>query len=61
MWENELEQVYQELKVKYNLSEKKKQQMFASWDYDMLDEINEEILWLMVKMEKVSLLIGWKN
>ncbi len=54
----DLEQIYQELKLEYNLAEKKKQWIFASGDFDLLDEINEEILWLMVKLEKVSVLMG---
>lgn len=58
VWEDELEQKYQELKDEYNKLEKKKQNIFASWEFELLDEINEDILSLMVKLEKISLLIG---
>jgi len=61
IWEEELAIKYNELKTEYNILEKKKQNIFASWDFDMLDEINEEILSLMVKLEKVTLLIGEDN
>jgi len=49
-----LEEIYKQLKIEFNLLEEKKRQLFAFWDFDELDNINEEILNIMIKIEKVE-------
>ena len=51
------EEIYKQLKIEFNLLEEKKRQLFASWDFDELDYINDEILNIMVKIEKVEKLL----
>jgi len=55
--EEDLEEVYKKLKIQFNLLEKKKQKLFASWDFDSLDSINDEILKIMIKLEKIEMII----
>jgi hypothetical protein len=55
-----LEDEYKKIKEELMESEKKKQKLFASWDYDLLDEVNDQILSIMVKISKISALI-WEN
>ena len=52
--DEDLEEVYKKLKIEFNLLEKKKQKLFASWDFDELDNINEEILQIMIKLGKIE-------
>jgi len=55
--EVDLEEYYQELKNNLDEIEKKKSKLFLDWNYDLLDEINDEILELIIKLEKVSKLM----
>jgi hypothetical protein len=52
--EVDLEKYYEELKNEFEHLEKKKNKLFLEWNYDILDDINDELLELIVKLEKVS-------
>jgi hypothetical protein len=49
-----LEEYYEELKNEFEHLEKKKNKLFLEWNYDVLDDINDELLELIVKLEKIS-------
>ena len=51
---------YDVLKLELDNIEKKKIKVFLDWNYDLLDEINDELLIIIVKLEKVSRLL-WNN
>jgi hypothetical protein len=53
----DLEEYYEELKEEFTKLEKKKIKIFLDWNYDELDIINDEILNLTVKLDKISKLI----
>jgi adenylate kinase family enzyme len=52
--EVDLEEYYEELKNEFEHLEKKKNKLFLEWNYDVLDDINDELLEIIVKLEKVS-------
>jgi len=52
-----IEEYYEELKIEYDKLEKKKLKLFLNWEYDLLDKINEELLNLLVKLEKLEKII----
>ena len=58
--EFDLEEYYGILKLELDDIEKKKIKVFLDWNYDLLDEINDELLIIIVKLEKVSRLL-WNN
>lgn len=53
-----IEEEYEKLKDQLLKVEKKKQKLFASWEFNLLDEINDQLLEIMVKMDKISKLMG---
>ncbi len=55
--EVDLEKYYEELKLEYEELEKKKMKLFLEWNYDELDLINDELLKLLVKLEKLEKLL----
>ena len=55
--EVDLEKYYEELKLEYEELEKKKMKLFLKWNYDELDLINDELLKLLVKLEKLEKLL----
>ncbi len=59
--EIDIEEYYEELKNKQEKLEKKKIKLFLNWEYDKLDELNDELLKLMVKMEKLDKILEEKN
>ena len=55
--EIDLEEYYEELKWEYEELEKKKMKLFLKGNYDELDLINEELLKILKKLEKIEKLI----
>lgn len=55
--ESDLYEKFEELKEEFSELDKKKLSLFLTWDYDWLDLINEEILSLTIKLEKISALL----
>lgn len=55
--EIDLEEYYDELKKQFDELEQKKKNMFLVWNYDNIDIINEELLELLVKLEKIWTLL----
>ncbi len=56
--EVDLETVFTNLKTEFKTLEAQKKQSFLTGDYDELDTINEELLNIMTKMEKLSVTKG---
>jgi len=59
--EIDLEEYYEELKGEYEELEKKKMKLFLEWNYDELDLINDELLNLLVKLEKIQKLLWFSQ
>ncbi len=66
-WEDEelnedidIEEYYEDLKWEYEQLEKRKSKSFSKWDYEQLDKINNELLDLMIKLEKIQKIL-WVN
>ena len=59
--EIDLEEYYEELKLEYEELEKKKMKLFLEWNYDELDLINDELLNLLVKLEKIQKLLWFSQ
>ncbi len=57
IWEINIEDYYEDLKIELDNIEKKKIKLFLKWEYDLLDEVNDELLILHIKFEKVSKLL----
>ena len=55
--EIDLEEYYNKLKIEFEQLEKSKNKLFLEWNYDILDDINNELLELIIKLEKVSKLL----
>ncbi len=55
--EDDLEKYYENLKKEYEELEKKKQKLFLEWKYDELDNLNEELLKLLTRLEKLEKLL----
>ena len=53
----DLEEYYENLKNKLDEIELKKKKLFLNWEYELLDEINDELLVLLVKLKKVWILL----
>lgn len=56
-WNINLEDFYEELKIEFDELEKKKNKIFLSWGFDLLDEVNNELTEIMLKLDKVSKLL----
>ncbi len=52
-----LEEYIEKLKLEFEILEKKKNKLFLDWDYDKIDDINEQISLLIIKLEKISKII----
>jgi hypothetical protein len=55
--EVDLEEYYKELKEKYGEIEEKKRKLFLKGNFQDLDEVNEELLNLSIKLEKLENLL----
>ncbi len=56
----DIEEYYEDLKWEYEQLEKRKSKSFSKWDYEQLDKINNELLDLMIKLEKIQKIL-WVN
>jgi hypothetical protein len=56
--EVDLEEYYEELKEKYEEIEEKKRKLFLKGNFQDLDEVNEELLNLSIKLEKLEKIIA---
>ena len=52
----DVDKYYEDLKVEYDDLEKKKQKLFLEGNYDLLDNLNEDLLLILKKLEKLELL-----
>ena len=52
---------FEELKLKFLELENKKMKLFLDWNYDELDLLNNEILELTIKLEKITKLLWIEN
>jgi len=52
----DIDKYYEVLKAEYDDLEKKKQKLFLEGNYDLLDNLNEELLLILKKLEKLELL-----
>ncbi len=55
--ETNLEDYYEILKKEYEEIEKKKSKLFLNWEYDKLDDLNEELIDLFLKIQKIEKLL----
>jgi 2-phospho-L-lactate transferase/gluconeogenesis factor (CofD/UPF0052 family) len=53
----DLEEYYENLKIIVEELEIKKKKIFLNWDYDLLDDLNDELLIILVKLKKVWILL----
>ena len=53
-----LEEKFIQLKELFKQLEKEKQELFAEWDYDRIDDVNDELVVVMIQLEKMKSLMN---